>query len=197
MPKGSSMREGWGIAHRVNPETGKDELITTDSTSTISFFDVDSWKQTSTITVRQNDLFLSELIYLNELEIIDDVREGIDMRNYLFANYFQSNNIFLVDLRSGYVIKRWNMHELTDKNHQWRKTLGLEYTSYESLNAVLNGIAYYPPNDTFILTGKLWDVIFEVKLDYWDVVKENELKLMGKMVKASMLIFLIYIQFII
>lgn len=115
------------------------------------------------------------------------------MRNYLFANLFQSNNIYLVDLRTGFVVKQWNMHELVDKNHAWRNTLGLEFTAYEKLNAVLNGIAYYPPNDTFIMTGKLWDVLFEVKLDYMEAVTDHESKLMGKTLKASMLIFLIYI----
>ena len=34
-------------------------------------------------------------------------------------------------------------------------------------NAVLNGIAYVQSRDSFIITGKEWDLLFEVKLDYW------------------------------
>ena len=33
-------------------------------------------------------------------------------------------------------------------------------------NHVLNGIAYDWHRDTFIITGKMWDLAFEVKLDY-------------------------------
>ena len=66
------------------------------------------------------------------------------------------------------------MLELTAKNsiHQYEK--GLSYTWDESRNAVLNGIAYYPPNDSFILTGKLWDLCFEVKLNYWEQMKAHK-----------------------
>ena len=37
---------------------------------------------------------------------------------------------------------------------------------YDRGNAVLNGIAYYPPQDAFIISGKLWDSVHLAKLDY-------------------------------
>lgn len=37
-------------------------------------------------------------------------------------------------------------------------------------NAVLNGIAYVYSRDSFIVTGKEWDLLFEIKLDYWKYI---------------------------
>ena len=38
-------------------------------------------------------------------------------------------------------------------------------------NAVLNGIAYDKQRDTFVITGKMWDLAFELKLDYAKYIK--------------------------
>jgi len=37
---------------------------------------------------------------------------------------------------------------------------------YDYSNAVLNGIAYIESKDSFIISGKIWDFIYLVKLDY-------------------------------
>ena len=37
--------------------------------------------------------------------------------------------------------------------------------NYDWNNAVLNGIAYHEPSDTFVIAGKDWDLIFYVKLN--------------------------------
>ena len=47
--------------------------------------------------------------YLNELEIITTT----PLKSmYIFANQFQSNNIYLIDLRTGQVLKTWDLEEL-------------------------------------------------------------------------------------
>lgn len=35
---------------------------------------------------------------------------------------------------------------------------------YDWNNNVLNGIAYNKASDTFFFTGKMWDLVFEIKL---------------------------------
>ena len=89
------------------------------------------------------------------------------------------------------------MFELSVKNgiHQFEK--GLSYTWNESANAVLNGIAYYPPNDSFIITGKLWDLCFEVKLDYWEQMKAHKdkalfIKTIGSLLSTLMVVSYFY-----
>lgn len=73
----------------------------------------------------------------------------------------------MIDLESGIAVKKWDLSELLDKQKEYLDYSG---TSYYWSNAVLNGIAYYEENDTFIITGKLWDFIYQVKLDYRDYV---------------------------
>lgn len=113
---------------------------------------------------------------LNELEIIKDVRDGIDLSNYAFANQFLRNYTYLVNLKTGRVIHMWDLSELTKTQMDYSKRNGLTYTQFEKGNVCLNGIAYYKPNDSFIMTGKLWDLSFEIKLDYMKYIKEDQEK---------------------
>ena len=79
---------------------------------------------------------------LNELECVGDT---------LYANVWQSNEILRIDASTGRVTAVIDASGLL--------------TRVESLRAdVLNGIAYRPDTDTFLLTGKLWPHVFEVEL---------------------------------
>ena len=69
---------------------------------------------------------------------------------------FGENEIHLIELESGEVRQTWDMTELFELN--------LDAAGYDDYNNVLNGIAYHPATDTFILTGKDWDLMFFVKL---------------------------------
>ena len=40
------------------------------------------------------------------------------------------------------------------------------YLHYDEENNVFNGIAYIPERDSFLMTGKMWNHMHEVKLDY-------------------------------
>ena len=46
---------------------------------------------------------------MNELEIM---KESSITSNYLFANQFLTNYIYMIDLRDGKVAKRWDLGEL-------------------------------------------------------------------------------------
>jgi glutamine cyclotransferase len=39
-------------------------------------------------------------------------------------------------------------------------------TSFDSLNSVLNGIAYHKERKTFFVTGKNWNKLFELQIDF-------------------------------
>jgi glutamine cyclotransferase len=79
---------------------------------------------------------------LNELECVGDD---------IYANVWQSNEIMRIDAKTGRVTAVIDASGLL--------------TAIESLRSdVLNGIAYKPDTDTFLLTGKLWPHVFEVEL---------------------------------
>ena len=105
---------------------------------------------------------------LNSIEIINEVRGNIDLRNYVFSNVLPESKVVLIDLLSGDVVKQWDFQGLEDKINSFSEdhgALAFNDRKFETF-APMNGIAYYKPHDSFILTGKNWNVLFEVKLDY-------------------------------
>ena len=91
---------------------------------------------------------------LNELEIIQKYP------NFIFANQWNTNYIFLISLQTGKVLRTWEMNELKDKVQTDIQN------SYRYFDAVLNGIAYIKSRDSFLIFGKLWPTLFEIKFDY-------------------------------
>jgi glutamine cyclotransferase len=71
----------------------------------------------------------------------------------------------MIDLRSGEIVREWVFKELSNNQRMYILKETKE-RSYDFGNNVLNGIAYEPDTDTFILTGKDWDFAYRVKLDY-------------------------------
>ena len=179
MPKPNYMREGWGIAYRnrVLFDESSNEVLesqqllyTTDSSDKISVIDPDGWKTLGQISVTEDG---SPLTYLNELEIIerdvDSLHPYERMRQHkrsqwVFANRFGDNVIYMVSLETGKVAKKWDLTDLVNQQKDYISETGEE--GYDWGNNVLNGIAYKKETDTFLLTGKMWDFLFEVHLDY-------------------------------
>lgn len=52
------------------------------------------------------------------------------------------------------------------ENDRDPETLFKHYSTWDQTNNVFNGIAYRKQDDTFLVTGKMWDHIYQVKLDY-------------------------------
>jgi glutamine cyclotransferase len=95
--------------------------------------------------VREMTVFRGRQIVgnLNELECVDDD---------VYANIWRSNEIVRIDAATGRVTAVIDASGLL--------------TRAEAMRAdVLNGIAYRPETDTFLLTGKLWPYVFEVELE--------------------------------
>lgn len=81
---------------------------------------------------------------LNELECVGD---------YIYANVYQSNYIVRIDKTNGVVTAIIDTTDLVppDERATW--------TTAE----VLNGIVYLPDSDTFLITGKFWPKMYEVR----------------------------------
>lgn len=129
--------EGWGITN-----DGK-QLIISDGTNIIRFYDPGTLKETSRISVQDNNGMLSNI---NELEWID---------GYIYANVWQTNYILKIDPSNGNVVAK------ADLTQQIETAL----PGFDWENNVLNGIAYDPATKKIYVTGKNWPKLFEVKFN--------------------------------
>lgn len=80
---------------------------------------------------------------LNELEYV---------RGEIYANIWESPRIARISPESGRVLGWIDLSALVDKR------------DLNSREAVLNGIAYDPVDNRLFVTGKLWQKLFEIKL---------------------------------
>ncbi len=125
--------EGWGMCF-----DGK-KLYMDDSTNRIWFLDKDTYRQTGFIDVYDDQGAVSNI---NELEYID---------GKIYANIWQTNNIIVIDPKTGAVLEKI---DLTDLYPQAKRNLNAD---------VLNGIAYDTQGKRIFLTGKKWDKLFQVE----------------------------------
>lgn len=130
--------EGWGI---TNDGTN---LIVSDGSSNLYYFEPDSIKLIKTINVTDN---VGPVPNLNELEFID---------GYIYANQWQTSYILKIDPASGQVVGRADFRGLLDDVKA--KQPGINFTD----NA-LNGIAYDTASKRIFVTGKRWPNLFEIR----------------------------------
>ncbi|MBX3728844.1 MAG: glutaminyl-peptide cyclotransferase [Candidatus Sumerlaeia bacterium] len=123
--------EGWGLAYDGS------HLVMSNGTSRLSFRDVQSFDEVTSVTVT---LFGEPVADINELEFAE---------GHIWANVWKTDLILKIDPATGKVVAVVNAAGLL--------------TADERRNAdVLNGIAYDRSTKTFLLTGKLWPKTFEV-----------------------------------
>ncbi len=119
------------------------DLIMSDGTPILTFRDPETLTVRRRLRVTRSGMPVDDL---NELELVDDL---------LFANLFGSDEIAAIDTDSGSVVAMVDASGLL--------------TDEEAEEAdVLNGIAYRPDTGTFLLTGKYWPWIFEVRILGYD-----------------------------
>lgn len=119
------------------------DLIMSDGTPVLSFRDPHTLEVRRRLRVTRQGMPLANL---NELELVDDV---------LFANLYGSDEIAAINLDSGSVIA------VIDAS-------GLLTDEEAAAADVLNGIAFRPDTGTFLLTGKYWPWVFEVRILGYD-----------------------------
>ena len=126
--------EGWGLTHDGV------SLIVSDGSDSLAVLDPQTLSQTGRIGVRDDQ---GPVTRLNELEYV----EGL-----VFANVWQTNRIAVIDPGSGRVTAWLDLTGLSDR-------LGTDLKIGE-----LNGIMYDPVGARLFVTGKLWPVLFEIRL---------------------------------
>ena len=106
MPSQNILQSGWGITSGVY--NGKEALFATDGTDKISVIDPETWTHIKTITVK--DKRGKPIKNLNELEII---KTNWATEAFMFANEWLTDYIHMIDLKTGVVVKTWDLRELS------------------------------------------------------------------------------------
>lgn len=124
--------EGWGICS-VSSST----VVTSNGSATLSFRDVTSFDTLWTINVNIDG---NPIHLLNELEYVE---------GSIYANRYYSDYIYRINPETGNVTALIDASSLLSGSNR--------------INAgVLNGIAWDPQREAFLLTGKNWPSIFIV-----------------------------------
>jgi hypothetical protein len=115
-------------------------LVMSDGSDTLYFRDPDSFDLLGSRAVERDG---TPVYQLNELECVDGL---------VLANVWMTDTIVVVDPTSGEV--------LMDVDAS-----GLLAPDEAAAADVLNGIAFDPESRNYLLTGKLWPKLFEVRID--------------------------------
>ncbi|HSP99581.1 MAG TPA: glutaminyl-peptide cyclotransferase [Candidatus Dormibacteraeota bacterium] len=127
--------EGWGLCF-----DGK-ALVQSDGSHHLFFRDPATFALLRTLEVTENG---QPVTRLNELECVGDT---------IYANVWMTDRIVAIASLNGIVRGSIDASGLLTPDE--RKKIGSE--------AILNGIAFDPSNNTFLLTGKLWPKLFRVR----------------------------------
>ncbi|MEC7771082.1 MAG: glutaminyl-peptide cyclotransferase [Bacteroidota bacterium] len=131
-------REGWGLCH------DDEKIFKSDGTEKIWFLDPETLEEQGYIeTVTNKSIFNMA----NELEYVN---------GKIYANVYQKESMMIIDATSGAIEGVINFSGLKSKVKK-----GPEW---DEGNSVLNGVAYHPERETFFVTGKNWDKLFEVEI---------------------------------
>jgi glutamine cyclotransferase len=125
--------EGWGMCFDGN------KLYMDDSTNRIWFIDKNNWHSIGYIDVYDNHKPIDSV---NELEYID---------GKLYANHYQTNDILVIDPKTGAVLQRIDLTNLYPEDQRAPNT------------DVLNGIAYDAATKRIFITGKKWPHLYQVE----------------------------------
>ncbi len=126
--------EGWGLA------SDDTLLYMSNGTERIQVLDPKTFTTLRTIEVYSNE---GSVPYINEMEWIDGA---------IWANVYTTNQLIRIDPATGAVTGVVDLSKLLPL---------LEWTPQQD---VLNGIAYNPENEHLYVTGKNWNLLFEIKL---------------------------------
>ena len=127
--------EGWGLTF-----DGTD-LIQSDGTDTLTWRDPKDFATKRTLKVTR---FGQPLANLNELEWIG---------GKIWANVWQTNDIVIIDPKTGHVTAQLDMNGL------------LKPADKSGNEDVLNGIAYDSTNKRILITGKNWPKLFWIGVE--------------------------------
>lgn len=131
-------KEGWGLCNNGR------KIYKSDGTEKIWILDPKSQKEEGYLSIATDKALFK---MANELEY----HNGI-----IYSNVYQREGIMLIDEKSGAIVGVVNMSGLKDKV--------VKDANWDQGNSVLNGIAYHPTRESFFVTGKNWDKLFEIRI---------------------------------
>lgn len=125
--------DGWGITYDGT------HLLMSDGSATLFFLEPDYFSE-----VKRQEVWNHEgpVDMLNELEYVDGL---------LYANVWQTATIVVIEPETGRVLKEIDCSQLVPNKYRGDR------------DNVLNGIAYKADTQTFLLTGKRWSTLYEVR----------------------------------
>jgi glutaminyl-peptide cyclotransferase len=126
--------EGWGLTN-----DGK-QVYMSDGSAQIRCLDPANLAELRRITVHEG---AREIPMLNELECVD---------GEIYANVWQTDRIVRISPVNGHVLGWIDLTGLLPANQ------------HPGPEGVLNGIAYDAEHDRLFVTGKLWPLLFEIKV---------------------------------
>lgn len=127
-------KEGWGLCN------DGENLFKSDGTEKIWILDPTTLKEQYAIQVCDNK---STYVKANELEYID---------GKIFANSYQKPSMMIINPKNGALEGIIDFRGLKEK-----------VTNHTAID-VFNGIAYNSKTNTYFVTGKYWDKLFEVEI---------------------------------
>jgi len=127
--------EGWGLCY------DGDRLVMSDGSDTLTFRDAQSFEVLGTVSVTIDG---SPLARLNELECDGDS---------IWANVWMTDSIVRIDPADGRVDGMLDLRGIIEP-----------HPALSASEAVLNGIAYDAATDTFLVTGKDWPELIEIRV---------------------------------
>ncbi|RVW00770.1 glutaminyl-peptide cyclotransferase [Rhodococcus xishaensis] len=128
--------EGWGLCAQA------DRLVMSNGSDTLTFRDPVSFDAIGSVDVTLNGRPIDRL---NELDCNSD--------GFVYANVWTTDQIVKIDPATGAVAAQIDAANLKD---------ALPSDQRDDID-VLNGIAQIPGTDRFLVTGKLWPRMFEVR----------------------------------
>ena len=128
--------EGWGLCH------DGERLIMSDGSARLTFRDPHTFEATGAVEVTFGD---TPLRRLNELECVD---------GDVWANVWLTDAIVRIDPAHGHVTGVLDLRGLIEP-HPAKADAG----------AVLNGIAWDAAASTFLVTGKYWPELIEIRVE--------------------------------
>lgn len=127
-------KEGWGLCHDT------EKIYKSDGTEKIWFLDPETLSEMGYLEIVTNKSIFNKA---NELEYVNGI---------IYANVWQKESMMLINAKTGAIEGVVNFSGLKAKVKQ-----------HAELD-VFNGIAYHRDRQTFFVTGKNWDSLFEVRI---------------------------------
>jgi glutaminyl-peptide cyclotransferase len=134
--------EGWGLCF------DGERLVMSDGSESLTFRDPETFEITGSVQVSHAG---GQVLQLNELECVDD---------QVWANAWLTDTIVRIDPASGRVTGTLDLASLREE------VLLAAAPTADVVEPpdVLNGITWDAASETFLVTGKLWPTLFEIRV---------------------------------